>query len=66
MNSVITKKDILFFIAFWIILSLGYYFFFKKEIQISKDYTFILYSLFGASAIICVPILKYLIKNIQK
>jgi hypothetical protein len=63
MNYAILKKDFILFIVFWIILSLGYYLIFRKEIQTSGNYSFILYSFFGASAIICVPLLKSIFKK---
>ena len=66
MNT-ITKKDVLLFLTLWVIFSLiGYFFIFKKEAQENGDNSFIIHALIAASAVIVVPIIKSIIKNIRK
>jgi|688.fasta_scaffold420768_2 hypothetical protein len=55
--------DLVFFICLSFLFSISYYFFNKKEIDKTKDYEFIVYSIIGASSVIFVPLIQKMFKK---
>jgi len=55
--------DLVFFICLSFLFAISYYFFNKKEIDKTKDYEFIVYSIIGASSVIFVPLIQKMFKK---
>jgi len=64
MKKNVIATIVIFFLIF-IVSSLLYYFFNKHEIEVEHNYSFIIYCLIGASAVIFVPILQWLFRVLK-
>lgn len=56
-------RDLILFIVLSFLFSISYYFFNKNEIDQSRNYEFIIYSIIGASSVIFVPLIQKLFKK---
>lgn len=56
-------SNIIIFLIVYVVFSMVYYLIYRKEINNTKNYEFLIYGLIGASAVIFVPLIFKLFKK---
>lgn len=56
-------SNIIIFLIVYVVFSMVYYLIYRKEINNTKNYEFLIYGLIGASAVIIVPLIFKLFKK---